>query len=36
MPFCIILQHQPTTGKMVKRWTEGQSHFPGCAVGTLV
>ena len=35
MPFCVILQHQ-STGKMVKRWTEGLSHFPGCAVGTLV
>lgn len=21
---------------MVKRWTEGQSHFPGCAEGALV
>ena len=27
MAFCVTLQHQ-TTGKMVKRWTEGQSHFP--------
>ena len=34
MPFCLLLQHQ-TTGKMVKRWTVGLSHFPGCAEGPL-
>ena len=27
MPFSLPLQHQ-STGKMVKRWTVGQSHFP--------
>ena len=27
MAFCVTLQHQ-STGKMVKRWTVGQSHFP--------
>ena len=25
--------HHQSTGKMVKRWTVGQSHFPGCAEG---
>ena len=30
--FVVPLQHQ-TTGKMVKRWTVGLSHFPGCAEG---
>ena len=34
MAFCVILQHQ-TTGKMVKRWTVGLSHFPSCAEGPL-
>ena len=34
MPFCVLLQHQ-TTGKTVKRWTVGLSHFPGCAEGPL-
>ena len=32
MTFFVTLHHQ-TTGKMVKRWTVGQSHFPGCAEG---
>ena len=32
MAFFVPLHHQ-TTGKMVKRWTVGQSHFPGCAEG---
>ena len=32
MAFCVTLQHQ-STGKMVKRWTEGQSHFPCWAEG---
>ena len=30
------LQYQPTTGNMVKRWTEGQSHFPRSGGGALV
>ena len=34
MSFYLPLQHQ-TTGKMVKRWTVGLSHFPSCAEGPL-
>ena len=32
--FSVPLHHQ-TTGKMVKRWTVGLSHFPCCAEGPL-
>ncbi len=32
MSFFVPSQHQ-TTGKMVKRWTVGQSHFPCWAEG---
>ena len=35
MVFPLTLQHQ-TTGKMVKRWTVGLSHFPCCKGGSLV
>ncbi len=36
VPLSVTLQHQTTTGKRVKRWTVGQSHFPGLCGGTLV